>query len=185
VSKKSVVQRRRLQELEASEAKFRSLLEAAPDAIVIVNRYGDIVIVNAQTEKLFGYAREELLGQRVEMLIPERVREKHTPHRANREAVWVHPSGAGGPVGRVAGAAAIPPLAPETPRRLLCRATAASHGVGPGVVRLAQGRHGVPDRNQSQPPANRRRPTRLERHPRHHRAQTARMADAGGKPPEE
>ena len=48
-----------------------------------MNRYGDIVIVNAQTEKLFGYAREELLGQRVEMLIPERVRAKHPSHRAN------------------------------------------------------------------------------------------------------
>jgi PAS domain S-box-containing protein len=74
---------KRLRELEASEDKFRSLLEAAPDAIVIVNRFGDIVIVNAQTERLFGYAREELLGQRVEMLIPERVRATHPSRRAN------------------------------------------------------------------------------------------------------
>jgi PAS domain S-box-containing protein len=83
VSHKDVTPFERLRELEASEAKFRSLLEAAPDAIVIVDRYGDIVIVNAQTEKLFGYAREDLLGQRVEMLIPERVRVQHPSHRAN------------------------------------------------------------------------------------------------------
>jgi len=80
---KDVMPQRRLHELEASESKFRSLLEAAPDAIVIVDRYGDIVIVNAQTEKLFGYAREELLGKRVEMLIPEPARERHPGHRAS------------------------------------------------------------------------------------------------------
>jgi PAS domain S-box-containing protein len=63
------------------ESQFRGLLEAAPDAMVITDARGKIVLVNAQAEKLFGYAREELLGQLVEALIPPRLRAAHPGHR--------------------------------------------------------------------------------------------------------
>lgn len=63
------------------EEKFRKLLESAPDAIVIVNDCGRIVLTNAQTEKIFGYPQPELLGQPVEMLVPERYRGSHSGHR--------------------------------------------------------------------------------------------------------
>ncbi|MFI1438517.1 PAS domain S-box protein [Streptomyces fructofermentans] len=80
---------------KAAEERFRGLLEAAPDAMVIVDDTGTIRLVNAQTEALFGYRREELLGRAVELLVPGRFREHHAAHRAgyadNRQ---VRPMGA-------------------------------------------------------------------------------------------
>lgn len=66
-----------------SEMRFRDLLESAPDAAVIIDQSGRIVLVNSQTEQVFGYPRAELLGQQVEMLLPARFRELHLSHRGD------------------------------------------------------------------------------------------------------
>ena len=73
----------------STEETSKLLLESAPDAIVAVGRDGRIVIVNTQTERLFGYHREELLGQKVELLVPRGVRRQHVK---NRGAFLSHPS---------------------------------------------------------------------------------------------
>lgn len=72
---------RDLSERKRAEMRFRSLLETAPDAMVIIGVDGRITLVNAQTEKLFGHPRSELIGQPVEVLIPERLRGRHVGHR--------------------------------------------------------------------------------------------------------
>ena len=78
--------RRTEQALMQSRAEFQALLESAPDAIVSVDADGRIVLVNSQTEKMFGYSREELLGQPVEVLIPPRYNRAHIHHRSSYTA---------------------------------------------------------------------------------------------------
>jgi len=83
-------------ELKRAEAKFQALLEAAPDAMMIHGPDGRILIVNAQTEKLFGYSREELMGRTMEMLMPKRFRKHHVGHRQSyKSQAAPRPMGAG------------------------------------------------------------------------------------------
>jgi formate hydrogenlyase transcriptional activator len=94
---RDVSERKRAEEkLRESEQQFRSLFEFSPDAIVVTDQDGKIAEVNGQIEKLFGYQRDELLGQPVEILVPERFRRTHPDHR-NKYNVQPHtrPMGAG------------------------------------------------------------------------------------------
>lgn len=68
--------------VRVTEKQFQGFLEAAPDAVVIATPDGKIEQINAQAERLFGYGRDELIGQPVEMLMPARYRRQHAEHRA-------------------------------------------------------------------------------------------------------
>jgi PAS domain S-box-containing protein len=72
---------RNLTELKEAEEKFRALVETSPQAIIIHDAKGNILIVNSEAEHLFGYRRQELIGQPVEILIPARFRQKHVGER--------------------------------------------------------------------------------------------------------
>ena len=64
-------------ERKRAEERFRLVVESAPSAMVMINDRGKIVLVNAQTEKLFGFSRKDLIDQSIEMLVPERFRGSH------------------------------------------------------------------------------------------------------------
>jgi PAS domain S-box-containing protein len=81
---------------EAAETKFRGLLESAPDGIISVDQEGRIVLLNTQAERMFGYGRDELLGQPIEILIPERYHVRHVQDRTRyHSSPSTRPMGAG------------------------------------------------------------------------------------------
>jgi PAS domain S-box-containing protein len=66
--------------IKDTDLPFRQLVEAAPDGMVVCDTHGKIVLVNGEAERMFGYTRDELLGQRIELLVPERMRVRHEKH---------------------------------------------------------------------------------------------------------
>ena len=72
-----------IRDIERANLRFRQVVEAAPTAMVMVNKAGLIEMVNTQTEIIFGYSRDELLGQLIDILLPERFRHQHPHHRAS------------------------------------------------------------------------------------------------------
>jgi PAS domain S-box-containing protein len=84
-------------ERKRAEERFRIAVESAPNAVVMINQDGHIVLVNSQTEQLFGYSRDELLGQSIDILVPERFRRMHPDYRRD---FFVQPTARAMGVGR-------------------------------------------------------------------------------------
>src|SRR5262249_22256811 len=83
-------------ERKRADERFRLVVEAAPNAMIMVGRDGKINLVNKQVEPLFGYTREELLGQPIEILVPQRLRAEHPAYRDSFfEDPRARPMGAG------------------------------------------------------------------------------------------
>jgi PAS domain S-box-containing protein len=72
-----------ISERRQAEERFRLAVESSPNGMVMVNIRGQIVLVNAECERMFGYSRDELVGRSIEMLVPERFRHEHGAHRAS------------------------------------------------------------------------------------------------------
>ena len=87
--------RQTMGEITAVERRYAELIETLPDGIVAVNADGTIALVNAQTEKMFGYLRGEIVGRPLELLIPERYRAAHELHRAGFSGARSRPMGIG------------------------------------------------------------------------------------------
>ena len=68
--------------IEATDLPFRELIDAAPDGVIVADQEGRVVLVNAEAERMFGYARDELIGQPIDVLVPVRSRSQHGHHVA-------------------------------------------------------------------------------------------------------
>ena len=71
-----------------SQELFQGLLESAPDGIIIADSCGNIMLVNSQTEKMFGFQRKDLIGQPIEILVPDRYQTHHATGSTSRILIW-------------------------------------------------------------------------------------------------